>query len=1058
MPIITKFEEQYPAIGTTELWNLLKAKIVTENLTANFLIAVSEICKIGVVASKDIIRFFPTFTLHDETHIVNVCNWMVRLLGKRKENLLASEAALLVMAACCHDVGMSVKVEQEEALSANPRTLEWREYFKQHPKDEEEFNRTKVISKRMLRNYVRKNHHRRIADQIENWDAALQAQQITKRVLINLCQSHGETLENLTVPRGVPYDLRLCAVLLRLSDILDFDSSRAPDYLFKHLGLEQPQDLEMSISQTEWAKNRAGVFGNIIEGIIPFTAKFTSLQLEFEVQTYLDWVQQELDSSSKYLSLYDGRWKDLRLPYNISRDNVDRNGYKFGKFCLTMDQDHILELLTGKNLYSDPGVFVRELLQNSIDAVLVRRRLDPYFGDESGKIAIYSWIDSEGYSWFRIEDDGIGMDESIITNYFLKVGCSYYTSDEFKADIRHYGRGKDYHSISRFGIGILSCFMGDSENNQLEVSTKRYSQDPMKQNYSIRLNVTGLHGYYYLANEQEQSAYDMAFKPIHHPQNTIEGYRSDVGTTICVRISLSQLGKYFSIKEIVDKYVQFPEVQVDYYGIEGNKSYLPHKKLMESVHRLNPDGPSKKSKEYIHPISDQDFAWLRKVMPNTIWIERPSVILRYIPLDWLSESENIAGVAIFASFRVTATNQAFTYQGEKIQPQLKFSFKSDPANRLLSVTFTNEFSREQINTMGLLREEINSMHIEGNSQHQYRDILSHFDLLYRDQYLTISFDDLLSQLDVDESNVFGHITKALQNNKSVGQDGACRSTITAYNGVLADTSNLLGTSDNFIGMTLLLRGAYCPEVNLARDAISSLPLEVACNLSVMQETQLNLRYIDGEIPEPFTLSHYALLPEQQLQQVIEKHPHWEMQLHYGTHSLTELKQSISLSATSYTEEKIEVPHFHKESLVDHMRLTILKRYFTVCIGALSLSPPYITNAPTHANTTVFPVTMFLSFPNLFLRLGTVGPNGFINCYDLNHRFSHWLIQNQDELQTLVPNMYNSIIESMVLGKNKSNILRTINTVLYKIKHFRNNLFGITDELFLRDFELEDRQM
>ena len=51
--------------------------------------------------AKDVIRFFPTFTLHDSTHIAGVCRWMVRLLGDWAAELNAQDAALLMVTACC---------------------------------------------------------------------------------------------------------------------------------------------------------------------------------------------------------------------------------------------------------------------------------------------------------------------------------------------------------------------------------------------------------------------------------------------------------------------------------------------------------------------------------------------------------------------------------------------------------------------------------------------------------------------------------------------------------------------------------------------------------------------------------------------------------------------------------------------------------------------------------------------------------------------------------------------------------------------------------------------
>lgn len=49
------------------------------------------------------------------------------------------------------------------------------------------------------------------------------------------------------------------------------------------------------------------------------------------------------------------------------------------------------------------------------------------------------------------------MDQYIIDNYYSKVGTSFYKSTDFytlKSETK-----ADFTPTSRFGIGILSCFM-----------------------------------------------------------------------------------------------------------------------------------------------------------------------------------------------------------------------------------------------------------------------------------------------------------------------------------------------------------------------------------------------------------------------------------------------------------------------------------------------------------------------------------------------------------------------------------------------------------------------
>ena len=1082
MSLETKFEQQFPTIANTELWKLLKEKVEAENLPTTFLEAVGNVCEHGITLSKDIIRFFPNFTLHDEVHIANVCKWMIRLLDERKNELCACEAALLVMAACCHDIGMSVSREQERKLCSNTQTTLWKEYFKQHLKDDEEFSNTGQISPRMLRSYIRINHHKRIGEQIKvtDWPTELNKQGINRKVLLDLCQSHGEELKLLDVPNGISFDLRLCAVLLRLADILDFDSSRAPNNLFTHLGLDNPENFEEIISQTEWAKNRAVVFGHIKDGVLPFTASFTNLQLECEVQYYLDWVQKELDSSSEYLSKYAGKWQSLVLPRKISTDSVERNGYRFGKFCLTMDQDRILELLTGRNLYSDPGVFVRELLQNSIDAVLTRSRLDPYFKEADGKIIIRSWVDNDGFSWFRIEDNGTGMNENIITNYFLKVGRSYYTSDDFKADKRHYGRGEDYTPISRFGIGVLSCFMSNPEQNLLEVSTKRYSQDQISENPAIRLNVTGLHGYYYLAQEAEQDENDEFFQSIHNPQNESEGYRTEVGTTICVRVNLYQLGGYRSFKEIVDKYVQFPRVSVEYIGPEGKYIYPTHSELMDTVHNLNPEGADEQPTEYVYPITDEQFAKLKEDMPDTIWVDTPKVIFKYYPLDWLSGDDNIGGVAVYAELRAEAQTPSFNYQGNEISPEFSCSIENGNLGCVLNFAqrFEHSINREMevlqehldrnewdefvyeifqgypiygkdvdwLNYMTenyqVSTEQIQSKYEEMQKLIKDRDILEHYNQLSSECSIYISYDELLGQWSEGEVEVFQHVTGGLRGAKQQLSENKSIM-LTAYNGILADTRNLFDKSKKYIGIILLLQNEWCPEVNLARNIISNFPLELACTLALMKHALPDTSFWYN-VETILQKQQFVMVCEREFQQLLKKHPEWEKYIQINEKSITELKESLE------TEEKLSVDSIHRRSLYSYLCMVTLKQYFRVFMdSSYCWHNLCIENGSNEDIDADFPVMLSFTFTK---NKSMFGCQLFhkMYCYNREHCFMQWLIQQRQALQEEVPGVYNDILRTMILSDSQSEILETINATLTRLKNYKNNLFNVSDILFLSE--------
>jgi len=160
---------------------------------------------------------------------------------------------------------------------------------------------------------------------------------------------------------------------------------------------------------------------------------------------------------------------NLKLYYispKVTPVNYDLENLHFNAYIPTL-----LPLLTGDNLYNQKEVFIRELVQNSIDATLLRQKLEPdndfdtdiniEFGEEkrNGNLVKY----------FRITDKGIGMSKFTIERYFTSIGRSFYVSEEFK-ELKD-DENISYNAISNFGIGFLSSFM---VSTQVNVKTKNY--------------------------------------------------------------------------------------------------------------------------------------------------------------------------------------------------------------------------------------------------------------------------------------------------------------------------------------------------------------------------------------------------------------------------------------------------------------------------------------------------------------------------------------------------------------------------------------------------------
>ena len=118
-------------------------------------------------------------------------------------------------------------------------------------------------------------------------------------------------------------------------------------------------------------------------------------------------------------------------------------------------------MLVGHTLYNDSSVVLRELIQNGLDAIKLQNEIEKNTGSSitTGKI-IVTWDSKKRVLSFV--DNGTGMTVYDIENYLLKVGTSKYSSASFKKE------HPDFVSISRFGIGILTCFL---VANDIEIIT-----------------------------------------------------------------------------------------------------------------------------------------------------------------------------------------------------------------------------------------------------------------------------------------------------------------------------------------------------------------------------------------------------------------------------------------------------------------------------------------------------------------------------------------------------------------------------------------------------------
>lgn len=195
-----------------------------------------------------------------------------------------------------------------------------------------------------------------------------------------------------------------------------------------------------------------------------YTCKYMFIQLKCDnVDAYTRAVKEVKSYSVRFHILEEYFYcvklniKDI-LPNIEQADNGSAEYYDFNAYV-----PRLIPLLTGTNIYSSDLAFVRELVQNAIDAISFRERRDT--SDYPREIYIRIGYNEE-IPFFSIRDYGIGMGLEVIKLYFTTLGRSYYKEHESGID-----ENIHYNSISNFGVGFLSVFRLCSK---IEVKTKHY--------------------------------------------------------------------------------------------------------------------------------------------------------------------------------------------------------------------------------------------------------------------------------------------------------------------------------------------------------------------------------------------------------------------------------------------------------------------------------------------------------------------------------------------------------------------------------------------------------
>lgn len=508
---------------------------------------------------KQINVLFPEYTPHDEDyHIANLFRISDILLENTYERLNTTELLLLVAAMYGHDWGMAVskseryyiatKKKQESApeISLLDDEFDRFEDFISKHKPKIVFGSDDEIELEIWQEYIRQTHAlrsgKRIRDYFWNLDSSVAS------ALDKICVGHWLDIVDISEAKsyykddsvnGETVNVKALTIYIRLIDLFDLAQDRTPYVLWKYVN---PQN---KYSKMEWKKHRALnpiTCPDYDSGrVLRISGSTDDHEVYAALMDYKKLCERYFKESIDFLlNMSDPR---CEIDVHLLDWRIEPRNFKPIDIGFSLDKQQIFNVLSDEIYNSHPYVYVRELIQNSLDAVALRKEIldrKKVGGDNIGHIYLEFNQDSNSDYILICRDDGIGMNEYVLKNYFSVLGKSYYESNDFK------NKGLKMHSISKFGIGILSCF---SVADQMEIITKR---EPYMEEGSKGLRV--------IINDIQRT-----FRVEELPD-----YKSTVGTEIKLHISAAQLHAQLKKNDIdiskysITEYLQLILQYIDY--------------------------------------------------------------------------------------------------------------------------------------------------------------------------------------------------------------------------------------------------------------------------------------------------------------------------------------------------------------------------------------------------------------------------------------------------------------------------------------------------------------
>ena len=446
---------------------------------------------------------YPHYSLHDSTHSESIITNIEMILGEdRIKKLSPTDTWLILNCAYLHDFGMALlhsNIEREWASNnfkkylaklgkSSDSNLKKAANYIENLQDNLNKSDFEIIWPLKIRKYVteiisdyyRGKHStltKEYLNKLEEWNLDLTQNGLINTRLINLIGEisslHTHDFDDVMkldyISNGYNADYihpRFIAEMIRLGDLLDLDNGRFNEYVEKVAG-ELPD-----ISKVHKAKHKATTHILVNPATIELRADCQDDMVYREVRNWVTWLDEEIKNIS--LNIKDifpanleghiPKLKKIDLLINGNRDLDGKTDLKF-----KISQRKAFEIIEGSNIYENKVTFIREFVQNALDASKIQLWkdlnngiYDPWLKDVVGEEVRY-----ETLTPFDL------LKCKIFNNYEISIHINNINNDVIQVIIEDKGTGISLDNLKAM------CDVGESYNDRSEIYNNNYNIDSM---------------------------------------------------------------------------------------------------------------------------------------------------------------------------------------------------------------------------------------------------------------------------------------------------------------------------------------------------------------------------------------------------------------------------------------------------------------------------------------------------------------------------------------------------------------------------------------------------